>query len=464
MRSVKKLMLSLVFGLFLIFFVLISLWRYHIGQVFYYDFGHFERILWLISRFQEPIIQHKVLGEINFLGDHFSPSVFLLAPLFWITNQPQIMLIEQAIATVIAGVLIYLIAQKNKLSFVTSLIISCVFLLFAGIENPLITDWHTESTSVVFLLLFIYLFFYQRKKPLGIICALIFVGFKDSNALSLIFILIPFWFSQKKERIEITFLILSSFLWFFIVSYLLSPLIAGKPYLYSPVLPQKKIEFITNFFNLPIKRKLLFDSFISFGFVPLLSGFYLFPIIGELSIRLVPTYIHSQSFTLGMHYNVYLGAFLSMATIKTIKRWPKSQILIAIFLAATSILTAKFITKPPILLITNKVFWNEWNKKAELYKQVSLVPKNGSIMSQNNMLPHLLQRKEKVYLLSLAYKKIKPTYILFDLSEGQNVNNYYSGEINSKEQVKKLLDLLKEDKSYREVKTVYSELHFFKRL
>ena len=71
------------------------------------------------------------------------------------------------------------------------------------------------------------------------------------------------------------------------------PAISRQPYLYSPVLPGKPWEFITNFVNLPIKRKLIFDSLASFGFLPILSGVFLLPIIAELSIRLVPTYIHS---------------------------------------------------------------------------------------------------------------------------------------------------------------------------
>lgn len=469
MQRIKKLSVFLFFTLFFLLFSCITLWRFNTGQVFYYDFGHYARIMWLISRFLSPIIIHKVLGEIHFFGDHFIPGLYLIAPLFWVTSKLQILLIQQVLATVLAGFLIYKIAGEEKLSFITSLIISFIFLLFAGVENPLVTDWHTESTAVVFLLLFVYLFFYKKRNLLALLCAIIFMGLKDSNPLSFLFMLIPYFFIQRAKRKEIILYALFALAWFFIGGYILTPAISKQPYLYSPVLPSKPWEFITNFVNLPIKRKLLFDSFASFGFLPIFSGVFLLPIVAELSIRLVPTYIHSQSFTLGMHYNVFLGAFLAIATIKVfsllhIQKYRKHlQITVSILVLLFSLFVAKKITQPPLLLATNSVFWKEWNVKAEIFNEIKLIPASGSVMSQNNILPHLVQRKEKIYLLSLDYKKYQPETIVFDLAPGQNINNYYSGEIRDIEQVEELKRRLLNDSDYVRVTTLYKDLYLFRR-
>ncbi len=465
----KRIVVFVYLFICFILFTCITLWRFNTGQVFYYDFGHYARIMWLISRFLSPIINHKVLGEIHFFGDHFIPSLYLLAPLFWITSKLQILLIQQVLATVLAGFFIYKIAGKEKLPLITSLIISFIFLLFAGVENPLVTDWHTESTAVVFLLLFIYLFFYQKRNLPAFFCAVIFMGLKDSNPLSFFFILIPYFFIQKTKRKEIIFYALFALAWFFIGGYIITPAISRQPYLYSPVLPGKPWEFITNFVNLPIKRKLIFDSLASFGFLPILSGVFLLPIIAELSIRLVPTYIHSQSFTLGMHYNVFLGAFLAIATIKVFsllrlrKYRERLQITVSVLVLLFSLYVAKKVTQPPLLLATNSVFWKEWNVKAEIFNEIKLVPKSGSVMSQNNFLPHLVQRKEKIYLLSIDYEKYRPETIVFDLAPGQNINNYYSGEIRDIEQVDELKRRLLNDRDYVRVTTLYKDLYLFKR-
>src|SRR3989344_4111982 len=124
MQRIKRISLFLYLFISFILFSCISLWRFNTGQVFYYDFGHYARIMWLISRFLSPIINHKVLGEIHFFGDHFIPGLYLLAPLFWATAKLQVLLIQQVLAKEFAGFLVYKIAGKEKLPFITSLIIS----------------------------------------------------------------------------------------------------------------------------------------------------------------------------------------------------------------------------------------------------------------------------------------------------------------------------------------------------
>ena len=84
-------------------------------------------------------------------------------------------------------------------------------------------------------------------------------------------------------------------------------------------------------------------------------------------------------------------------------------------------------------------------------------------MSQNNILPHLVQRKEKIYLLSLDYGKYRPETIVFDLAPGQNINNYYSGEIRDIEQVEELKRRLLNDRDYVRVTTLYKDLYLFKK-
>jgi len=129
-----------------------------------------------------------------------------------------------------------------------------------------------------------------------------------------------------------------------------------------------------------------------------------------------------------------------------------------------SLLYAKKITHPPILMAVNPTFWKEWNNKSELFNQLKLIPQSGSVMSQNNILPHLVARKEKIYLLSFEYKKLKPDYVVLDLSPGQNPNNYYSGEINNRDQVIKLKELLLKDPSYQRIITSYEYLFLLKRV
>lgn len=465
MNYQKKIVVFLFFLTFFILFLCISLWRFNTAQVFYYDFGIFARSLWQIAHGLNPQIYHKTLGEIHFLGDHFSPSLYILAPLFWITNSLQILLIEQALSLAVSGYLIYLIAQSEKLSIYSSLIVSFVFFTFAGMVNPLVTDWHTEPTAALFLLLFIYLFFYRKKYREGTVLVFLFLGLKESNAISFLLCLIPFFIIKKKERYKIFILGGIALMWFFLSTLVVMPFFTKQSYYYAPELPHYPLEWIAQFFNLPQKRLLITHSFISFGFLPLMSVPFLIPIIGELGIRLLPIQSHFQSYTLGMHYNVFLGIFLVLGTIHILSLCLNKQlrIFLTIYLLIISIIVAKKITRSPIILATNTIFWKEWNKKAALFKELTCVPHTGSIMSQNNILPHLIQRKEKIYLLSQEYETMKPDYIVMDLSSGQNLNNFYSGEINNYTQVLALKKNIEHDSQYERMKSPCKYLFLFKR-
>ena len=108
----KPLFLLLFFSLFFFLFLSLAFWRFNQLQVFYYDFGIFARIIWLLSRFRKPLVNHYVLGKILFLADHFNPSLVILVPLFWVTNQVSALLVIQALATVLTGVFLYKIFKK----------------------------------------------------------------------------------------------------------------------------------------------------------------------------------------------------------------------------------------------------------------------------------------------------------------------------------------------------------------
>jgi uncharacterized membrane protein len=466
MINKKSLFVFLFFFSFFILFSCISLWRFNITQVFYYDLGIFARPLWEITHGLPPLIFHKTLGEIHFLGDHFSPSMYLLTPLMWLPSPLQMLLIEQALTLTICGVLIFLIAHDHKLSFWVSIAVSFVFFIFAGAINPLVTDWHTEPTAAVFLLLFIYLYFYKKRYIWGMICAVIFLGWKESNALTLLLSLIPFFISSLKQRKHIIIIAICTILWFFLVTKIIIPSFIHQPYYYSPLLPSSPLLYIAQLFNNPQKRLLLFESFISFGFLPLFNISYLASIVGELAIRFIPVESHFQSITLGMHYNVFLGVFLTLGSIQTLShlKGKKIQQVLIILFVILSLFAAKKITSSPIFLAFNRTFWREWSVPSPLMSKLSCIPLSGRIMSQNNILPHLIQRKEKIYLLSKKYKDLKPDYIVMDISPGQNSNNFYSGEISEYSQVETLKKMIEADIYYVRDTSTCPTLLFFRRI
>ncbi len=189
------------------------------------------------------------------------------------------------------------------------------------------------------------------------------------------------------------------------------------------------------------------------------------PIIGELAIRLIPTVSLFQSYTLAMHYNVYLGIYLALATIyglinikKIFRNKKTAEYILALCLFLSSVFTARKITSSPVNLAINPVFWKELLNRNESLQVINSIPKKGTVMSQNNILPHLVVRDEEIYFLKKDYKNYKPQFIIFDLTPNQNINNIWETD-------PKLLMSLKEkllqDKSYRRIQTSNEYLYIF---
>jgi len=129
-------------ALFILAGILVSLNRYWQYEVFYYNFGVFDQAIWKVSRLQAPTIEHVLVGGKWIFADHFNPSILLLAPLYWITDRSEILLIVQALFVGLAGLVLYKIGLKVLKDKILSLGIIVCYLLFIGIQNAVITDFH----------------------------------------------------------------------------------------------------------------------------------------------------------------------------------------------------------------------------------------------------------------------------------------------------------------------------------
>jgi uncharacterized membrane protein len=423
--------MPLALSVLLVFlFSCISLYRYFTLQVFHYDLGIFAETIWRLSRFTIPILHHIDFGTINFLGDHFNPSIVLLVPLFWVVHDVWILLIEQVVVTVASGYLIYVIARKHGLNLIPAIVMQILFVLFAGIENPLVTDWHTEPTAGLFLLLFYYFFVFTKKRIAYLFCAIIFLGFKESNPTSFCLLLIPLFFTMREKRKEIILLGTTTILYFFLITKFVIPYFNGQAYFYLPEMPHSISGFLQSVTRTE-KYVFVLQSILSFAFLILLSGVWILPVLGEMAMRILPVSSFFQVFTLGMHYNVFLGIFLSLAAIHgfirlrglgIVKKYEKT--VITIILLFSLFIAQKFI-HPPIDLTINPVFWREFYPRREISHDFKRVPSEGSIAAQNNILPYVLFRKSDVFMIRKKYLAAHPDIIVFDLSEGQNPNNFF---------------------------------------
>jgi len=437
-------LVTLIYGLS---FCLINIARFRQFQTFYYDFGIFSRSIFQLSRFKTPIIDHYTFGLVNQFADHFNPGIIFLVPFFWLTTNPEILLITQVIAVALSGWAIYLTSKTVTKNHLFSFGIFSAYLLFLGLQNAIIAAFHPEVVALLPLSLSL-LFLVKRKILFFFVTLIIGFAFKESIPTFGLFLGIFLVFKRQFKLGAITALI--SLAWLMITTKVLIPFISpGNHYFYTPHYPLNPFRLITNVLGDPQERKTIFLSLASFSFLPLLSPPAWALTFGDFMARFATdssAFAHKQ---LTMHYSALaaLGlAFSSIQAYTTIKRLslkivPFLGVILVIF---SLVLASRPVLNSPINLVYNLNFFRSIKNHQETETILNLVPKTGTLMTQNSLAVRFPDRK--VFLLRQEYPCYQPHHLLINAEAGQNPNNFW--QLNY-DQTTQMINQLKEDQDYR---------------
>lgn len=435
----KKINISLFFSidtaayllifLFCLASILVSLNRYWQYDVFYHDFGIFDSAIWNVSRFKAPIIDHLLLSGKWIFADHFNPSIFLLSPLYWITDRSEVLLIAQSIIVGLSGLVLYLIGKKVIKDKLLSLSIVCCYFLFLGLQNALITDFH-EVTVMSLPFMLVFWAFVTKRKFWYFFFLVLTLGFKESNFLPGIGIGITLFLIEKSWRKIALWTILLSLLWGLISIKIIIPFFSGGIYLYNPKPDSGGLHLLFFLSDNPIKLKTLFFSFFSFGFLPLLSPPFWLLILQDLIVRFLPNI--ATRWGLGFHYSVQIAVILSIASLYGVKKilerkffYKKTKILAILLIFNAFFLYAR-VLHGPLGLAYNPTFYQHSNNFSFLDTLTRKIPKNATVMAQNNLATRFTHQQG--WVLVDNYLDKNPEYIVIDMRPGQNPNNFYGLE------------------------------------
>ena len=429
LSSLPTLIAICITALYSLAAVLVSVNRFKQYEVFYYDFGIYDQAIWKVSRFQAPIIEHLVIGGKWNLADHFTPSMYLLSPLYWLSDKQEIVLAAQAIAVGLSGFFIWSVAAhilKNKWY---ALPVMMLYLLFVGLQNAIISDLHEVTVMVLPLSVAIWAIVKGRVKTMYL-AFVIALGFKESNFLlglglgAFLFLVRPSWWKH------VAIMGAASLLWGYLTINIFIPYFAGTPYQYMSDFPKNPVRFMQSFVNSDQKRETLLITFGSFAFLPLLA-----PITWPLIFQdFVPRFIPEVSgrATLGLHYSAMiapimgLGVAYGLALLFTyVIKHVKVQWAVSLALMILALYLHQFVYHGPLGLAYNRDFYRHSSEFGFLNKLIELVPKDATVMTQNNLASHFTH--QTVWLFRPNYDYYNPEYMVFDLRDGQNINDFFGG-------------------------------------
>lgn len=434
---------------------IVSVLRFWQYEVFYYDFGIFDRAIWLVSRFQAPIVDHLVTSGKWILADHFYPSVFLLSPLYWFTDRQETILVVQSLAVGLSGIVIYFIGVQILKNKFASLSILISYFLFIGLQNAVISDFHEVTVATLpFALAFWAII--EKKLKWFIIFGILTLGFKES--LSVIGIAMGIFiilFSKSWLKIGLLTSVFSLIYGLLTIKFLI-PYFSGGFYSYAEHI--EPTRFVAAFFDNPVKFDTMLKSFWSFSFLPIFSPIFWILILQDFGVRFY-SLVGTTRINLGLHYSALLSIIMAISSIYGLKfiasKLTSLQFkFLLIFIILNSLFLYRFITHGPFALAYNPTFYRHTNDFEFLNKMVQKVPANSSVMTQNNLASHFTH--QPVYLLRMTYEEFKPDYILIDVRPEQNANNFFGASADF--QFEKFIRKVSEDKCYR---TIYKTKHQF---
>ncbi|GAA4779075.1 DUF2079 domain-containing protein [Citricoccus nitrophenolicus] len=111
-----------------------------------YDLGIFDQAVRQYALFREPIVPIKGV-DFNILGDHFHPILVLLAPLYWIWDDPRMLGIAMALLLASCAIPVYLFARR-RCGHLPSLLAAAALMLWWPFQAMVNWDLHEITLGV----------------------------------------------------------------------------------------------------------------------------------------------------------------------------------------------------------------------------------------------------------------------------------------------------------------------------
>jgi hypothetical protein len=164
---------------------------------------------------------------IDYIGDHFSPILFLVAPIYALYQDARTLLVLQSFFLAAGAIPIYLLTLNKTRSALLGVTLAAGYLLYPALHGVNLKDFHQIALVCVLLLAALYFLEIERDVPFLIALGLALIV-KEEVALTVAAIGAYIFLAKRRYRLG-PVLVLIGLVYFAVVTGWLMPHLGGKP-------------------------------------------------------------------------------------------------------------------------------------------------------------------------------------------------------------------------------------------
>jgi uncharacterized membrane protein len=368
-----------------------------------FDLGIFDQVVWHYSHFQAPASSVKGLSSI--WGDHFSPILVVLAPLYWVWDDARMLLLAQALLLALAAVPIFMYV-RDRLGRGCAYLFAASYLVFWGVQSGVAFDFH-ELAFAPLIDAVVIVAVYRREWRLYAVGVLAMLTVKEDQSLLVVFLGIYLLSIGERRRGVAT--AAAGLAWYLLVVKLLIPHEnPSHTYTYwtyrefgSGLFPAAGKLFthpwllVSTIFSTSTKTHTLVWLFVPFLGLSLCSrlGILLVPLLAERLLSTNPIYwTTSDQYTLALAAVLVLAAASGLANV--VRLAPETAGHRAAVTAAAAIfaLNIAFAAGFPLQHIFTRAFYRTPAAVTAADRVLARVPAGVSVAAEDVLIPRLTHR------------------------------------------------------------------------
>ncbi len=188
---------------YIVIYSYLSIIQYNALFTGHADLAAFDQVIWNTIH-GRPF--HTTMYDYNFLGEHFSPLLIILAPFYFIWEDPRMLLILQSLFLGLGAIPVYLTAKDKLKHNLLSLSFSFAWLFHPFLSRVNLFEFHEVCLSPFFLL---FTFYFLQRKRWWLYSIFLFLSLMVKEDISLIITALGIYafFKVNRKAGIITFLI-----------------------------------------------------------------------------------------------------------------------------------------------------------------------------------------------------------------------------------------------------------------